>query len=97
MSQPDGSYPRLNSKKLNSGEYATMIVSLVGKFVPNSQMGTTVDFLCCDQGRVSISLEHVEQAPDTSENPEMCFELIGQVVDNGTVAVSNLSYRLRYS
>eukprot|EP00527_Entomoneis_sp_CCMP2396_P005682 CAMPEP_0198150260 /NCGR_PEP_ID=MMETSP1443-20131203/50084_1 /TAXON_ID=186043 /ORGANISM="Entomoneis sp., Strain CCMP2396" /LENGTH=128 /DNA_ID=CAMNT_0043815523 /DNA_START=164 /DNA_END=550 /DNA_ORIENTATION=- len=87
MSQPDGGYPRLNAKLLSSGQFPTMIVSLVGKFVPNSQTGNNVEFMCCDDGRVSISLEHVDQAPDTSEHPDQPFELIGQVIDNGSIAM----------
>ena len=88
MTQPDGGYPRLNASMMKSGKFNSMIVSLVGKFASTSPAEDgCIDFVCCDQGRVKVSLEQAEPPENLVDRPDMCFELIGQVTETGDFQV----------
>jgi hypothetical protein len=77
-SQPQGFYPRVNGKSLATGQYANMIVSLVGHFLPTPNADGTVPFKASDGGIISVTPEQVEMpliGPDSSP-----FEIIGQAM-----------------
>ena len=86
-SQPDGGYPRLNGSMMNSGQqYTNMIVSLVGRF-NSPPSGESIQFECCDQVSVTVSLEQGELPQDMASQPEMFYELIGQVDESNKFMV----------
>ena len=72
MSQPDGSYPRLNGALLGSGNYEGQIVSLVGKFGGDPQH----QFVGCDNVTVPID---TQQAEGMHLLPGTIAEIVGQV------------------
>ena len=72
MSQPDGSYPRLNGALLGSGNYEGHIVSLVGKFGGDPQH----QFVGCDNVTVPID---TQQAEGMHLLPGTIAEIVGQV------------------
>ena len=86
MSQPDGSYPRLNAALLRSGKYSEMIVSLVGRVKGSN--GTQVSFECADGEIVQVSTEHGEIPPGLPA--DAVVEIVGQVLSPNDVAVSQM-------
>lgn len=83
MSQPIGSYPRLNAAMLQSGKYENMIVSLVGKVVsPDDGMG--MKFQCADGGVVQLLTEHA-QIPTLAG--DAIVEIVGQAMSSSDVMV----------
>jgi hypothetical protein len=81
MQVPDGCYPRLNAAMLRTGNFESMIVSMVGKFI----LDGTNSFLCCDQGRIRLNAE--QGAIPDDMHPDMVVEIVGQAVDAETVSV----------
>jgi len=83
MSQPDGSYPRLNGALLASGKYSGMIVSLVGKF------GAAVpeQFVCCDNATIQLDMQQAEIAHIPQGT---VVEIVGQVQSPNQVVVSTV-------
>jgi hypothetical protein len=77
-SQPQGYYPRLNSKSLATGQYANMIVSMVGHFLPTPNPDGTIPFRASDGGIVSVTPEQVEMPLIGPDSPP--FEVIGQAL-----------------
>ncbi|EEC47783.1 predicted protein [Phaeodactylum tricornutum CCAP 1055/1] len=76
--QPQGSYPRINGKMLQSGVYNDQLVSLMGRFVSMPNPDATVSFQCADQVVVTLSTEHAEVPPlDMIDGPVV--EIVGQV------------------
>ena len=78
-SQPQGFYPRVNAKSLGTGQYANMIVSLVGHFLPTPNADGTIPFRASDGGVISVTPEQVEMPLIGPDSPP--FEIIGQAVD----------------
>ncbi|KAL7557379.1 hypothetical protein ACA910_019266 [Epithemia clementina (nom. ined.)] len=85
--QEDGGYPRLNGSMICSGQYNNMIVSLVGQFASAVPTGNTVEFVCCDQGRATVILDQAELPENLAALPEMYYELIGQVAEDGSLVL----------
>jgi hypothetical protein len=77
-SQPQGFYPRVNGKSLETGQYANMIVSLVGHFLPTPNADGTVPFKASDGGIISVTPEQVEMPLIGPDSPP--FEIIGQAM-----------------
>ena len=77
--QPDGYYPRLNSKMIKSGSYQGMIVSVVGSLTPNSTPNgkNLIELKCVDGGIVNLMVE-----PDfgAAINFDPFIEVIGMMV-----------------
>jgi hypothetical protein len=85
-SQPEGYYPRLNSKLLLSGRYINQIVSVVGHFQSAAANADgTVPFQTSDGGVISLSTECVEVPLIGPDSPP--YEAIGQAIDGGVVTV----------
>lgn len=92
-----GSYPRVNSAMMNSGQYNETIVSLVGKFVNGSNgmnnqqqhdlESMTFYFQTADQGIVQIEATDGFNVDPTTINYTNgpVYEIIGQVIDNRLV------------
>jgi len=80
MSQPEGSYPRLNASSLNTDNYNGMIVNLVGKFQVQNQ------FICSDGGVVNVATEHA--SPPEGLPANAVVEIVGQCMGRGHIAVS---------
>jgi hypothetical protein len=83
--QPQGSYPRLNSKLLSTGQYTNSIVSMVGHFQPGANPDGTVPFQTSDGGIVSVSTDVVEMPLIGPDSPP--YEIIGQAMSPDNVTV----------
>ena len=81
MSQPDGSYPRLNGAMLGSGKYNGKIVSLVGKFDASQK-----HFECCDKMTVELD---TAQADGMQIIPGTIAEIVGLVQSPSNLMVSD--------
>ena len=81
MSQPDGSYPRLNGAMLGSGKYNGKIVSLVGKFDASQK-----HFECCDKMTVELD---TAQADGIQIIPGTIAEIVGLVQSPSNLMVSD--------
>jgi len=80
MSQPDGSYPRLNGALLATNKYNNLIASLVGQFG-----GSGGDqFVCCDGATIQLdsSAAEIDHIPHGT-----IVEIVGQVQGPTQVAV----------
>lgn len=94
MEQPDGSYPRVNSELIRTGNYDDMIVSVVGRFdVTNSTTtGSSLmysSFICSDDQPIELITEHAAAlSPEvmTVVN-DMVFEIIGQAQQSSKLVV----------
>ena len=84
MSQPDGSYPRLNGAMLATGQYHDMIVSVVGKIQGND--GQNVNLACADGPTIQVSLEHA----DAELPSDAVVEMIGQAISPNQIAVRSI-------
>ena len=89
MSQPVGSYPRLNAAMLQSGKYEQMIVSLIGKIIVNSHndddgVVTSMKFQCADGGVIQLATEHAE-IPTLAG--DAIVEIVGQAMSLNEVMV----------
>jgi hypothetical protein len=82
MQLPDGCYPRLNAALLRSGKFDGMVVSMVGKVLPDG----SGFFLCCDQGRIRLDGDQ-GMIPSDLAATDMVIEVMGLAVDAETVSV----------
>jgi hypothetical protein len=80
--QPDGSYPRLNGKLMESGRSANMIVSLVGKVLLFD--GNNIDLECSDGVVTKVLCE-----PDAQVQLGSIYELVGHANSDGSLQVSD--------
>ena len=85
MGQPDGSYPRLDSTHLKSGDYNGMICSFVGKIRGQNLAAQTVDFECSDGGVIQLDASQAElpEGMDLNTDQAPIVEVIGQA--NGEI------------
>jgi Replication factor A protein 3 len=79
--QPDGSYPRLNGKLMQSGCFVDMIVSLVGKVVLFD--GNNIELECSDGVVAKVLCE-----PDSQVQLGSIYEFIGHATMDGSLQVS---------
>lgn len=79
--QPDGSYPRLNGKLMQSGRFVNMIVSLVGKVLLFD--GNNIELECADGVVAKVLCE-----PDAQVQLGSIYELVGHANDDGSLQVS---------
>ena len=94
MAQADGYYPRLNAAMLQSGNFAEMIVSVVGKVKSKDMANDQLEFECSDGGVVwmdssQAEAETLEAFMNFDNAPVM--EAIGSVGENNIVTVSRSS------
>lgn len=77
--QKEGCYPRLNGSMLQAQNYDGMIVSVVGKLINNTTLQAA------DGTNLTVATEHIQDG--LVHNPDMCVEIIGQVVDATSLTV----------
>jgi hypothetical protein len=83
--QPDGSYPRLNGKMLQTGRFSNQIVSLLGKVIMFD--GSTIKLQCADGVIAIINCE-----PDAEVQQGHIYELVGHANEDNTLQVSHEYY-----
>ena len=95
MEQQDGSYPRLNSEQLQSGNFNGMICSFVGTIRNHDAAQQIVSLECSDGGVMQLDASQAE-LPESIMNfgngggddqQPPIVEAIGQVVDPSNISV----------
>jgi hypothetical protein len=77
--QPEGCYPRLNGAMIQSQQYNGMIASVVGKLINSTTLQAA------DGTNLTLGTDYLQDG--LVNNPDMCVEIIGQVVDATSMTV----------
>eukprot|EP00980_Cylindrotheca_fusiformis_P014907 scaffold4062_cov137-Cylindrotheca_fusiformis.AAC.13 len=77
--QKEGCYPRLNGAMIQSQQYNATIVSVVGKLIDNSTLQAA------DGTNINLGTDYLQDG--LVHNPDMCVEVIGQVIDATSMTV----------
>jgi hypothetical protein len=77
--QKDGCYPRLNGAMIQSQQYNGMVASVVGKLINSTTLQAA------DGTNLTLGTDYLQDG--LVNNPDMCVEIIGQVVDATSMTV----------